>query len=299
MNARFKLGVFIVAVAIIALAGKLSYFTVNPYERVVVTRFGDILYVAAPGFHFKIPFVDATHAIRTDIRNLQPGKQGENTYTIDNQEIDVIFNVFYRVPIKNVEYIYTNVPDFRHRLYIMAVDRLKSEMGKVNANHVATKRGEIRDAIKAVLAHDARSLGVEVTEFQLTNLEYTRSYRQAVEMAASQKAGIEAREYERQQAQKTAQRAAIEAEGKANAIRAEAKGQADANLLVAEAEAKAIRLKGEAQAAAIKAQADALRQNAALVELRKAERWDGKLPTQMLSGITPLMTFQAPQVPAP
>ena len=52
----------------------------------------------------------------------------------------------------------------------------------------------------------------------------------------------------------------------------------------AQAEAKAIALQGEAQAAAIRAQADALKSNASLIDLRKAERWDGKLPAAIYAG---------------
>jgi len=58
-------------------------------------------------------------------------------------------------------------------------------------------------------------------------------------------------------------------------------------LLQAQAEAKGIQLRGEAQAAAIKAQADALKANTELVNLRRAERWDGKLPTNIY-GSAPL-----------
>ena len=50
------------------------------------------------------------------------------------------------------------------------------------------------------------------------------------------------------------------------------KGAADARLLQAQAEAKAIALQGEPQAAAIRAQADALKSNASLIDLRTAER---------------------------
>ena len=74
----------------------------------------------------------------------------------------------------------------------------------------------------------------------------------------------------------------------------QAKGVADATLLKAEADAKAIQLRGEAEAAAIRAQAEALKQNTGLVELRKAEKWNGALPQQMLSGIVPFMNFNAP-----
>ena len=154
----------------------------------------------------------------------------------------------------------------------MSIDRLKATMGRVNVQSVAEKRGELRDAIKAVLAHDAKPYGLEVTDFQLTDLQYTEAFRQAVNNAAVQKANIESVEYQRQQAQKSAEMVKIQAEGQANALREKAHGEADARLLNATAEAKAIQLQGEAQATAIKAQAEALRTSTELVELRKAER---------------------------
>jgi regulator of protease activity HflC (stomatin/prohibitin superfamily) len=255
-----------------------SYFTVNQNEATVVTRFGSFQYVADPGLHFKFPFITSTATYRTDIQDIHP-ERGVNTYTIDNQEVDVIFTVFYRLPRDKVEYIYTNNRDYRDRLYSLTIDRLKAAMGQVNVQSVAEKRGELRDSIRKTLAQDALSLGTEITDFQLTDMQYTEAFRQAVNNAAVQKANIEAVEYQRQQAQKQAEMAKITAEGQANAQRANAAGAADARLLQAQAEAKAIQLQGEAQAAAIRAQADALKANPELVNLRKAERWDGKLPT--------------------
>ena len=64
----------------------------------------------------------------------------------------------------------------------------------------------------------------------------------------------------------------------------QARGQAESNLARARAEAEATRVKGEAEASAIKARAEALAQNQNLIELTKAERWDGKLPTTMIPG---------------
>ena len=85
----------------------------------------------------------------------------------------------------------------------------------------------------------------------------------------------------RQQAEKQALTDKIKAEGQANAQRAQAAGAADARLLAATAEAKAIELQGQAQASAIKAQAEALKANPDLTNLRRAERWDGKLPVNI------------------
>jgi regulator of protease activity HflC (stomatin/prohibitin superfamily) len=62
----------------------------------------------------------------------------------------------------------------------------------------------------------------------------------------------------------------------------QAKAQAESVKAQAAAQADATRMKGEAEAAAIKAKGDALRQNPSLVELIKAERWNGALPQTML-----------------
>jgi regulator of protease activity HflC (stomatin/prohibitin superfamily) len=195
--------------------------------------------------------------------------------------------VFYRIPADQIGFIYTNNRDYESRLLAMSIDRLKAKMGTVNVQSVAEKRGEIRDQIKAVLSQDAKPYGIDITDFQLTDLQYTEAFRQAVNNAAVQKANIESIEYQRQQSQKTAEMVKIKAEGEANATREAARGQADARLLNATAEAKSIQLQGEAQAAAIKAQAEALKASSDLVELRKAERWDGKLPAAMYAN-TPI-----------
>jgi len=295
MDKTFKL----IAIGIFGVLGllffALTYFSVEQYERAVVTKFGEVVKIAEPGLHFRMPFVQSVHRYRTDIQNITTKpKEPANTYTIDNQEVDVVFNLFYRIEPAKVAFVYQNVQDYRERLFNMAIDRLKSEMGKINVQHVAEQRGALRDKITEVLAKDSQELGLLVVDFQLTNIEYTKSFRTAVEGAAAAKATVETREQERVQAIKIAERAKIDAEGKANAVREEAKGQADAVLVVAQAEAKAIQLKGEATAKAMFAQADALARNPVLVEMKKAERWNGQLPQQLLSNIVPLMEFTAP-----
>ena len=64
----------------------------------------------------------------------------------------------------------------------------------------------------------------------------------------------------------------------------QAKARADSSVAEAKARAEATRLAGEAEAAAIRARAAALADNPNLIELTKAERWDGVLPTTMVPG---------------
>jgi regulator of protease activity HflC (stomatin/prohibitin superfamily) len=200
------------------------------------------------------------------------------------------------VPADQVQYLFTNNRDYKDRVMVMAIDRLKAAMGQVNVSSVAEKRGELRDVIEKTLQRDAKKLGVEVTGFLLPDFQYTKSFRDAVNAAAVQKANVETFEYQRQQAEKSALTNKINAEGQANAIREKARGDADAVFLNAQAEAKSIQLKGEATASAIKAQADALASNSKLVDLRKAERWDGKLPVSIYgSAPVPFMNVKEAQ----
>lgn len=266
-----------------------SYFTVEQYERAIVKTWGKVSYVADPGLGFKIPFVQSVTHMRTDIRSLQPEKK-VNTYTDDNQEIDILFTIFYRVPIDKVAFVYENVQDYEARLFNLANDRLKAEMGKVKLEHFAAHRGEVRDGVKAKVKQDSLTLGVEITDFQLTDVDYTKAFRAAVEAASVQKAGVETREWERQQAEKAALTAKVTAEGNANAIKAKADGDAYALLTNAKAQAESLRI----QNAALRENKDVLELRRIEVEQIKAGRWDGALPVQMLSGITPFMQFTPP-----
>jgi len=120
-----------------------TYYTVGQYERGVLTRFGKVVDVSEPGLHFKVPFVNSVHMYRTDILSLSTPKElnggtGVSTYTVDNQEVHVVFTVQYRLHADKVAFIYENVQDLQARLFQIAEDRLKAEFGKVNTMHSHT-----------------------------------------------------------------------------------------------------------------------------------------------------------------
>lgn len=274
------------------LISSSSLHTIAEYERGVVTTFGAFSRVAAPGLTITAPFIQGMTIYRTDIQAFQV--PNVNTYTIDNQEVDALITINFRVPGGSVDRIYRDVPDYRARLTTLAIDRFKAEMGKINVIDVAQKRGAVASHIRDILAGEAqRLLGLEIIDFQLTNIDYTKGFREAMDKAATAKALVEAAEQNKRQAEVDADRAKITAIGLANGEREKARGAADAQLLLANAQAESIRLKGEAEAKAILAQSNALStQGTSLIELRKAERWDGALPRQMMGGAIPLLNFQ-------
>ena len=268
-----------------------GYYTIDRDEVGVVTRWGEIIHPKqTSGLHFKLPFADSVYHQTFKIQEYTPEK-AVNTYTIDNQEVDIEFTVFFSVEPDQAAFVYANVPDYKQRLGKLAGDRLKSQMGQINIQQLAEKRGEIREKIKDSIHNDSKHLGLNVTDIQLSDLKYDPGFRAAVAKAAVEKANIEAFIYKQTQQQKEAETVKITAIGAANAKRETARGEADANLLVAEAEAKAIEVKGAAQATAIKAQAEALKASPELVELRKAEKWNGALPSSVYAGAPiPFMT---------
>lgn len=294
---------------LILLTLVFSSFTVHEGKRGVVLWWGEFQRVANPGFGWKWPIAETVVDMPVDLQSAQPpvkeivSKGGQkkdtrhvNTYTADNQEIDVLFTIFFRIPQEKIQYVYINNRDFQPKLLGIAEDRLKAEMGKVKLEHFAEHRGEVRDRVKATIKNDAKQLGLEVTDFQLSDVEYTQAFRTAVEGASVQKAGVETQEWVRQQAEKTAQTKRINAEGEANAVREKAKGDAYSIDEVAKAEARAIRVKGEATAEAMKAQAQALSANPTLVKMEIAKRWDGAFPVWMTpGGALPLMNVDAPE----
>jgi regulator of protease activity HflC (stomatin/prohibitin superfamily) len=293
------IGALVVALLMVTFG---SFYTVSQNEVVVLTRWGEIVDPqVGPGLHWKWPFAYTANHQLTAIQEIIPeiNNRPVNTYTVDNQEVDVTFHVYYRVAADKAAYILINVPDYSQRLTSMAIDRLKSAMGQINIQQLAEKRNAVRSEILATLKADALSLGLEITDIQLTDFQYDPKFREAVANAAVQKANIEANEYVRQQAEKTALTAQITALGVANGVREKAKGDADALLVLKQAEAKGIELTGLAQAAAIRAQTDALRASPDFVAYTQARQWNGQLPTFMGNGPVPFINIPAATLATP
>ena len=290
---KLKLAGYAVLVLLVLATAWSSAYRVQEYERAVLTTWGEFSGVVGPGLHFKVPFMQSVAYYPINIREIVATKV--NTYTEDNQEFDAKIVVFYRIPAENIEFIFKNVPDLTARLGALSVDRFKSEMGKVNITEVAQKRGEVRDTIKQVMADTVKDiLRVEVTDFQIPNIDYTPSFRKAVEQAAIAKTLVEKALQQKREKTIQAETAKIEAEGKANAAREAAKGRADATRFQAEATAARIRLEGEAKADAILKQARALGNNPLLVEYRKAEQWKGEVPQWTGGGGLPVINLTPP-----
>ena len=290
-------GLAAVAAAAILLYIISPFYTVGEYERTVVTRFGQFHSLAGPGLHFRIPFVNGLETFPIGIQRMQ--KDHLNTYTVDNQELDALVTLNFRIPEAEVRRVFTTNRDYRANLESFMIDRFKREMGKINITQVAAHRGDVALSVQKSLENEALSLfGISVVDFQINDIRYTEQYRKAVDSAAIAKAKVEQSEQERRQAEVVAQRQKIQAEGEANAVREQARGKADGELLLSTAQAKGKELVGLAEAKALEAQGQALRSNSSLIQLEVAKRWSGNLPVNMY-GTAPLPLLNLQQETQP
>jgi regulator of protease activity HflC (stomatin/prohibitin superfamily) len=272
------IGLLVLIIFVISLN---PFFSVKESERAVVTRFGAFSHIAGPGIHFRIPFVNSIREFSVAQQQLEV--QDAETFTVDNQMVKVDFVVLFEIPDGNVERIFREVPNYHNRLRNLSLEQMKRILGQRNIADLPSQRGDITNSVTSSLRTEAeRLLGLSVIAFQLVNVEYSPSFRQAVEMSAVAKARVEQVEQERRQAEVQAQTAQIQARAQAEQQVARAEGEARSRIAIANAEAQAIRLRGEAEAASIQAQSRALADNPNYVQLRQAERWNGVLPSQLL-----------------
>jgi regulator of protease activity HflC (stomatin/prohibitin superfamily) len=194
-------------------------------------------------------------------------------------------SVNYRLPADQVETIYGEyggaegvVNRVLDRQVLQAV---KNVFGRFAAVTAINERGRlVTEATNELMTAVKGPIIIE--SVQIENIDFDDGYENAI--AARMEAEVEV-----QKVKQNAEREKISAE--ITVIKAQA--AADSKLAEAKASAEATRIQGDAEAAAIKAKSEALRDNAGLIALTQAEKWDGKLPTTMIPGSTvPFMNMK-------
>lgn len=262
------------AIAAIALFGVFlsSWYTVDETERGVLLRNGALVGIIEPGLSFKTPFIETVKFISvqsqaTSYRELQ-------AYSKDQQTATLQVSVSWHVVPGEVSKVYTQYQDLDglvSRLISRQVPtQVENVFGQYNAVTAVQQRGKfVADVGRAI--KESINGPVVIDGVQVENIDFSDDYERSI--ALRMKAEVEVKTREQMLATEQVQ---------AQIRVTQAQAEADSKLAEAKADAEATRLRGEAEADAIRARAQALASNQNLVELTKAERWDGTLPTTML-----------------
>jgi regulator of protease activity HflC (stomatin/prohibitin superfamily) len=264
--------VILAAVLIIGVPTITSaWYTVDQGQEAVLLRTGAIAGTEGPGLHFKVPWLDAVRYVSLQSHFID---YDEESYSRDQQPAQIKFSVNFHVPPGESAKLYAEYGSFE-TMQSRVIDQkapsvLKNIFGTYDAQTAIQQRAKLNaDVLTAMQA--AVDGPVIVESIQIKDIKFSADYEAAI--AAKQQATVKVQEQQQILAQEQV---------KAQIVVTQAQAQADAVVAQATAQAQATRLAGEAEGAAIKAKGDALKDNPALIELTKAEQWNGVLPTSMI-----------------
>lgn len=286
MSARFIAACVAVVIAVIVIFS--SIYTVDQGEEAVILTFGKVAGTETAGLHFKVPFVQDVKFVTLQSHTRAYDSTFES-YSKDQQPADILASVNWHVPPGSgaqVYAMYGGVDNMLTRVvdqYLPAI--LKDVFGTYDAQTAIQQRARLNADVLAALEAQASAENQPIVfdSVQLKDIKYRPEYEAAI--SAKQSAVVEVQKREQELAQ---QRVAAEI------TVTNAQAEADSQLAKAKAAAEAIKVQGEAEAAAIRAKGDALKDNPQLVDLTKAERWNGVLPTTVLpAGTVPFLDVGA------
>ena len=270
LNLKSIAGGLLALLLLLVLMG--SWYTVNETERGVLLRNGALVGVVEPGLSLKIPFIESVKFI--SVQSNATTYQGLQAYSKDQQTATLNVSVSWHVVPAEVGKVYMQYQDLNglvSRLISRQVPtQVENVFGQYNAVSAVQNSGKfVADVTKAI--KDSISGPVFIDGVQVENIDFSDDYERSI--ALRMKAEVEV---------KTREQMLATEQVEAQIVVTRAQAEADSKVAQAKADAEATRLRGSAEADAIKAKTLALSSNPMLIELTKAERWDGKLPTTVL-----------------
>lgn len=277
-----------IAAFVALLLAVSSVYVVSEGERGVLTRNGAFVAVKEPGLRFKVPIIDSVTDL--EIRNMAL-QTDVHVYSSDTQPYTARITINYDLDAGQVETIFKREGVYYadRRLKPLAETQMKEVAGKFNAQRTIQERDVYGNEVRGAIRDAAKVYGVNVTEVQVQNIEFTDQFEKAIGQAMLAKVKVEEARSVLEQKRITAETVVVIATAEANATRERAKGEADAKVTQAQAEATRIEQIGQAEADAIRKKAEALANNPELTAYTyslAATNWDGKLPTQFVPGST-------------
>src|ERR1700730_2611997 len=281
-----------------------SYFVVEPTEMAGVRRLGEVTTVKplGPGLHFKLPLIDQVDRLQVSLDTFKLDKLVVNT--VDNQPIAVTVGLTYRIPPAAVLPLLYEVGrpgnfDITENFQRIVADRTAKIFAQQNTTRISENREQILNALKTLLSNDSGNLyHIEVVDFQIAAILYSESFRASVEAAVKAKNEAVAAENTVNRIRFEAQQAVERANGEAEAKLKLADADRQSTILSAQGRAEGIRLEGESRAAVLRMNAEILKTSPLVVELAKADRWNGSLPLTLLEGTgsMPLLSLPSAEV---
>lgn len=236
------------------------------------------------GLSFKVPFLDAVEEVDVRLR------KAENKATAASKDLQVVSTqvaVQYSLDGPTMPKTFQNI-GLRHVVESTAIDpgiteSVKAITAQYTAEQLVTQRAQVKnkiqEAIEAFVNTTLEQKGVigavRLANVAITDFEFSQEFNRAIEEKVR------------------AEQEALKAENEKLRRVTQAEAAYEEQKLGADAESYKLTVESEARAAAIKREAQALKDNPDLIQLRIAEKWDGKLPQIAGGGAIPLLNIDS------
>ena len=162
-------------------------------------------------------------------------------------------------------------------------ESVKAITAQYTAEQLVTQRARVKAKIQEAIANFIDTTleqkgvigAVELANVAITDFEFSAEFNRAIEEKVR------------------AEQEALKAQNEKLRRVTQAEAAFEERRLAADAEAYTVTVESEARADAIRREAEALKDNPDLIQLRIAEKWDGQLPQISGSGAVPLLNMDA------
>ena len=150
----------------------------------VKTRFGQVQdTVIQEGLNTKVPFVEKI--VKIDCRTKKVEVSSESS-TKDMQVVKVTIALNYNVRKENANKLYKEVgTDYENIIINPAIlESIKSSMAQYTAEELITNRADVSAKIQETLTNKLVNRSFDITEFNITNIDFSDAFNQAIETKA-------------------------------------------------------------------------------------------------------------------
>lgn len=172
------------AAIVIGLAIIISAFLmiIKQYERAIILRLGRYHRQAGPGVQTRIPFVDSILVV--DVREKVREFKAERMLTKDNVPVTIDAILRYRIIEERARDAVLNVENFNQMIQQVSQTTLRNNIGSSLFQDILSKREEVNQHIKTVIAEEASNWGIEVTGVEIRQVIIPQELEAAMSMQA-------------------------------------------------------------------------------------------------------------------
>jgi regulator of protease activity HflC (stomatin/prohibitin superfamily) len=155
---------------------------IKQYERAIILRLGKYQRQVGPGVQTRLPFIDAILVV--DIREKVREFKAERMLTKDNVPVTIDAIMRYRIIQDRAQDAILNVENFNEIIQQVSQTTLRNNIGSSQFQDILSKREEINQHVKAIIASEAANWGIEVTGVEIRQVIIPQELEAAMSMQA-------------------------------------------------------------------------------------------------------------------